>query len=375
MSACWYQEILCAKYKIYTGAHLRVHKHELATWVRKFGGSASIVLLDGLCDIFTLPGIEGAIGYRKQSKSAIVFGDPVCSEENKPILAKAFEKYCSSLALTIVFVTTSETFSNWALGNVCKLSIQAVEELSVDPQYLPTTGIRVRRLRSKLHQAKRSGISIHEYVNSYDPSLEKAIESVGEKWLKGRTGPQIYLAKVDLFGCREGKRWFYAIQNGSVVGTLFLQQVESKGGWLLQLLMTDPIAPIGTSEFLVQSVLETLKKENCTYLSFGVALLEELVPVSCLGPMRFFLAKSLFNVAAKLFSLHGKRKYWEKFQPKAEKIYILLPTKHIRLREILRMMKALNVPLSLHQTSGKNLQNENPPQEEEIPKALSEFNS
>jgi lysylphosphatidylglycerol synthetase-like protein (DUF2156 family) len=283
------------------------------------------------------------IGYRVESRCAIVFGDPVCSRSDKERLALAFQHYCREQGWEIVYVTASKEFADWAIQNICGALIEFGEELIFDPFNDPKQGSKGRLLRGKVNQALRNGTEVREYI-SHDPILEKAIEQVGVTWLKARKGPQIYLAHVHLFAERIGKRWFYAVKGGHIVGVLLMNQLEAKKGWLMQLLMTTPEACNGTSELLVTAVIETLRKEGCRFLAFG-ATASEFGEIIGLSKPSTWLARGAFKIAKKIFSLDGRRKYWQKFNPQSERSFVLFGQSRITMRAVIGMMRALNVPL------------------------------
>lgn len=325
-----------------TLANLSLSKEQIAEFVRRWGGSSSISYLDMPSEFFTCPGLEGTIGYRVVFGCAVVMGDPLCPDDQKIPLAKAFSEHCEERKRPIIYITVSSSFATSAHSVVSHSMLEVVDELVFDPQNDPKKGSKGRLLRGKVSQATRFGITAHEYL-AQDDELEKEIESVGESWLNAREGPQIYLAPVNLFSSRLGKRWIYAKYQGKVIGVVFLHEIAAKKGWLLQLLLTTPDAPNGTSEFLVTSAIEILRKEGCTYLTFGSALKQEIGLIKGLGKPSSYLARIIYRGAKKVFPLDGRRKYWKKFSPEPEASFLLFESTKLSLKEIVAIMKALNV--------------------------------
>lgn len=319
-------------------------KLDIAELVRRFGCAASISFLDSHYNFFSTPTAVGVIGYRLEYGCAIVMGDPVCAESDKLTLAQEFRDHCKAMNRPIVYVTVSKGFAERAYTVTCHSLIEVVDELVFDPQNDPKKGSKGRLLRGKVSQAIRFGITAHEY-NSPSEDIEKEIEEVSSSWLKARQGPQIYLAPVDLFATRVGKRWIYAKYNNKVIGVVLLHQIEARQGWLVQLLLTSPDAPNGTSEFLVSSTIDILRKEGCSYLSFGAALKEEIGTIQGLGKPSCYLARLIYRGAKKIFPLDGRRKYWKKFSPEPEPSYLLFESTRLSMKEIGAIMKSLNVSL------------------------------
>ena len=317
---------------------------QIAEYVKCWGGAASITFLDSVYQFFSDPSIDGIIGYREAYNCAVVMGDPLTTEENKIPLAKAFKEFCKQKKLSIIYVTASASFAKQAYSFVSQALIEVVDELILDPQNDPKIGSKGRLLRGKVSQGIRFGLTAHEYT-SYNEQIEEELEEVGKSWVKNREGPQIYLSPVNLFSSRIGKRHIYAKYQNKIIGVILLHQIQASRGWLLQLLLTTPDAPNGTSEFLVSSVIDILKKEGCQYLSFGSAQKTEMGLIKGLNKASSLLARFGYKAAKKIFPLDGRRKYWEKFSPLRAPSYVLFEKSYISFKEIGAIMKALNVKI------------------------------
>lgn len=316
-------------------------RNKLAQLVNTYGGSASVALLDPNCQLFTIPEVDGVIGYRSIKGCAVVFGDPVCSLYDMPKLSQAF--HTQSNHSSVIYVTASEAFSTWALNCVCKGKIETEEELVLNPQNDPTIGPDAHQLRKKLNRAREAHITVEEYLG-HNPKLEEALKGVVANWLDGRSGPQIFMAKVDLtFDL--GKRWFFARSEGKLWGTLILHKMDARKGWLIHMVMLEPNAPQGTSETLVVEALKTLANEGCTFATFGATPKKEVGEVDGLKPFSAYVGRKGFNLSKRFFDLDNRRKYWEKYKPQSEKCYILFSKNSIGWREVVGILRAFNVSL------------------------------
>ncbi|CAF23655.1 phosphatidylglycerol lysyltransferase domain-containing protein [Candidatus Protochlamydia amoebophila] len=313
--------------------------------VRRFGGSCSEAILDPRCQIFTDPFIDGLIGYRLENSRAIVYGDPVCQWEDTPLLIKSFTDFCHREGYkNIIYVITTEKFCKWAMENVCHASVEFGHELFMDPHDDPRakTGVNASLVRRKVRHAQKEAVVVEEYIIP-NLSLEAQIEEVAQKWLKGRRGPQIYISRVHLFDNRAGKRWFYAKQGEKVTGVVVLNELQSRNGWLINRLMHIPGAANGTPEFLLTTVIDTLAKENCHYVTFGAVTTGQLGKLEGLNSISKYIAELSFKFANRFFHLDGKMKFWEKFDPKNELSYLLFTNPSIRIGDIWALMHALNI--------------------------------
>jgi lysylphosphatidylglycerol synthetase-like protein (DUF2156 family) len=317
--------------------------------IRRWGCSASVGLLDPVCKIFNLPNFDGVIGYRIEFGCAVVYGDPVCPPHELNDLVKQFHLFCQKQYLKVIYTAASQKFAKAVMKKSCHALIEFGEELVLDPYQDPleiTTGHARRSLKSKINQCCRHGVQIKEYFCG-EAKIEKEIEAVGNSWLQARRGPQIYIARVNLFANRNGKRWFYAKLGEKIVGTLMLNQLESAKGWLLNLLMATPDAPPGTSELLVLAGLEALRKEGCHYFTFGAAPAAQLGRIEGLSPLSAWIARKAYDTASSFFKLNKRTTYWKKFQPRSEPSYLIFENAHLGLREVFSIMRAFNVSVKI----------------------------
>ena len=86
----------------------QIDRNTLVNFVRKWGDVNTEGILSATCQIFIDPQIEGLIGYRIEGGNAVVFGDPVCAQADKPALATAFQHYCQARKIGVVYIIVSE---------------------------------------------------------------------------------------------------------------------------------------------------------------------------------------------------------------------------------------------------------------------------
>lgn len=316
--------------------------------LRRWGGAASDAILDPSCKIFTSAAFEGFIGYRLDFNVALVYGDPVCSPADLPLLVKAFQDYCSAKKAKIIYFMASETFAKWALNNnVCASFVQAAEETYVDPHNDPReyTGTHGSLVRRKVRHALGEKTIVHEYLQ-HDPQLEQEIKQCAEAWLKARRGPQLHISNVYLFNDRHGKRWFYAKKDKHIVGVCVLNQLQQQQGWLLNHLMHSPHAPHGTPELLVVTALEALRKEGGHHVTFGLIPAKQCGEIVGLSAFAKWVIRKSFAAFKTFFRLDGHRMFWEKFHPQSKPAYLLFCKKRISVRELLALMRAMHISLN-----------------------------
>lgn len=310
--------------------------------IRSWGNSASIALLDPNCQFFSVPDIEGVIGYRNVKHCAVTYGDPLCPPEHAHKLAHAFNRYCQTQGWSNIYIGASESFAHWAVENVSSSLLELGLEIILDPFQGVRKGAEGRLLRKKINHSVQEQVVVKEYI-LFNENLERAIEEVGNAWLKSRRGMQIYLSNVFLFENRLGKRWFYAQQNGKIVGVLLLNELKKQQGWVIHELMSTDEAPNGTTELLVMAALDALHSEGCHFLSAGIIPAEQVGKILGFSKMSSWMIPGVFQLAKQFFGLSNRKKYWEKFQPKSEKAYLVFSKPWIGVSEVLGLIKALNV--------------------------------
>lgn len=317
-----------------------------AEYVEQWGHSPSIALLDPNCNIFSTPAINGAIGYRSVANNIIAFGNPVCAIEDVPSLTHAFHENFVKEGKSIIYISVSEPFIEWSLATRKGCALQVANEIILNPLLDPMkkTGKKASLLRNKYNQCIREGICVEEYTDQ-NPRLEKQMSEIAMKWQKARRGPQIYLLQIDIFKGRTNKRWFYAHKNGILLGMLMLNRVNACQGWVLNLLLLTDRAPTCTSEFLVVSTLTILRDEDCSFLSIGTVPAQTLGRVEGLGFLTKWIASKTFNIAKKIFHLTDRNRYWKKFDPHIAPSFVLFCKQRIGIRDVLSIMRALNVSL------------------------------
>ncbi|MFY7842970.1 MAG: phosphatidylglycerol lysyltransferase domain-containing protein [Rhabdochlamydiaceae bacterium] len=317
----------------------------LTQLIQKWGNEVSLTLYDKSCLFFYSDKTEGVIGYRQHKNVVVVIGEPLAQKEDKWLLTEEFRHHCQKKGLSLLFLTVSKEFSaqicqTWN-GSSLEIGTHLICDLNKDPQ----KGSLGRVIRRKTNHAKKLGVCIYEY-QSDQPSSKKELEKLTTEWLKKRKGPQIYLADVDCFKGQKGKKWFYATHEGRIVGAIILHNLEQLSGYLVHIVMTSSSAPNGTGELLILKAMQALKQEGFKFISFGVAQIDEIGEMNGFSPFYKWIAKIGFKIAKKMFSLDGRRKFWEKFQPIQSPSYIVFDKKNITLKQLAALIKSLNISLS-----------------------------
>lgn len=316
-----------------------------ADYVQQWGHPTSVGLFDPLCEIYSVPEFDGVIGYRWQSKNAVVIGDPLCPQENLLMLVTAFSAYCKSHGKNIIYMATSDHFAQWALEHkLYACSIEIGSEIILNPMLNPLagTGKNASRLRNKHSLAIKDGLEVKEYTG-YDPIIEQKIEEVAALWKQNRKGPQIYLSHITILSDRSYKRYFYVEQNNIMLGVLVLNRIDGYKGWFINILMLQAQAHNSSSEFILLKALEILRHEECRHLSVGVNAGNELGQLYGFNSFISWAARKVHYLISRLFQLDNRERYWNKFNPTKRPSFVLFARQRVRLRDAIDILHALNV--------------------------------
>lgn len=313
---------------------------QLIELVRKWAEVNTDGILDKTTQTFSVPQIEGVIGYRVELSNAVVYGDPVCAPTDKLALAKEFERYCQNRNMRVIYIIVSEEFAYLALKHLSFSLIEFGRKFTLDP--LKYVDSKTTLLRKKVRQSSAKGIEILEYTG-HDSQIEQSIEEVASAWLQSRKGIQIYLATPSLFDDRLGKRWFYAKQEGKIIGFALLNELQSHRGWLLNNVMVAKGSPSGVSEHLVVSALQALEKEQCRSVIIGPVPAKTLGKIMGLNQTLVLIAGWTFKVLRKTCRLDGHEIFWEKFEPEVKSSYLLFPKNRFRPSSVIALLRALNI--------------------------------
>lgn len=311
----------------------------------QYGSAASEAMFDFPCAFFRTTGCIGFVPHRIENNCAVVIGEPVCPQEEMEKLATAFHAYCHELSLNIIYIIVHKKFATWAKANYCSILMKVCDELIMDPQNDPC--LLSSRLRHKVEKATKEGLTVYEYF-PFDSDIEKAIKDVGIQWQQSIKGPSIFLGHLNFFDSYMGKRWFYIKDGEEITSMLMLCRLDAYNGWLLKFLITKPNAIRGTSEFLVTSVLERLRNENCSYLTKSVVPTEALDEIEGLGPFPKWGAHSIYKLISWVFKFPQRKEYWLKFHPQEEPAYLLFARPNIGINEIKALRSAFRTGSQLN---------------------------
>lgn len=309
-----------------------------------YGSAASEVMFDYPCHFFQIPDCVGVILYRIEFNCAIVFGDPICPFKEIPKITEAFHQFCDKMNFNIIYLIVSEKFVEWAKKE-CKILMEVCEELIFNPQ--EKSYLTSKRLQHRLNKAVKYGLTIHEYIPS-DAKIEEELKQVAIKWQQSIKGPNLYIGHFNFFETYVGKRWFYIKDKEQITAMAMLSKIDAYEGWLLKFFMTSSDAVHDTSEFLMVSILETLKKENCHFLTKGMMPVDDLHHIMGLNRFSIWILKFIYKGISQIFRFKKRKEYWFRYHPQVTPAYLLFYRAYIGLNEIRALVKVFKANYSGH---------------------------
>lgn len=216
-------------------------------------------------------GDDACVAYVQTRRAWIVAGAPIAAPEAIATVTRAFVAAARAAGKRCCFVATEDR-----LREACAelRSVRIGEQPVWIPQKWPETLRAHKSLREQLRRARAKGVRVREVTSAELEAgpVHDAIRAVADRWLASRDmAPMDFLLRVDPFTFPAHRRCFVAEHDGRIVGFAGTIPVPARNGWFLEDLVREPDAPNGTSEALVDAVLQWAASEQCEWLTLGTS--------------------------------------------------------------------------------------------------------
>lgn len=223
--------------------------------------------------------VDGVIPYGVVGDTIIVNGDPVCADDDFPVLLQEFREFCEKSVHKLFFLSVTdhflEEYRRQGFG-----SVKCGEEARFSLAEYEISGKKGAKMRMNINHAKKAGVTIHEYcpLTNRDPDIEAAFDRVTHEWLGQKKSSLLSFTMGTVgFDHPMDKRYFYAENaEGKIVAFIAFVPFLGKDGYMADVTRHGNDAPGGVMETIIYEAFQTFREEGVHYGSLGVAPLAGL---------------------------------------------------------------------------------------------------
>lgn len=263
-------------------------------------------------------GDDACVAYVDTGGAWVAAGAPVAPDGQLADVLGAFVAEARANRRRCCFFGAEERLLTAAGSSLCAVRIG--EQPTWDPRDWPSSLRAHRSLREQLRRARAKGVRIRKVTAAELESgaTRDAISRITERWLATRAMATMgFLVRVEPFTFPSRRSCFVAEVGDDVIGFAAAVPVPLRNGWFIEDLVRDPRAPNGTSELLVDAVMQWAAAERCTWVTLGLAPLAGDVA----KPLKLARTGSRF-----LYDFDGLRAYKAKLRPNGwSPIYLAYP--------------------------------------------------
>jgi phosphatidylglycerol lysyltransferase len=263
--------------------------------------------------------IEGVMAYVVEAGVAVCAGDPVCSDEDMPLIITEFINYCKQNDLEICFCHTLEKhiqlYTKFGFNN-----IKCGEEAMFDLEIYNLTGGKAAKIRNAINHATALGITVEEYkiLEYKDRQIEEQMKDISRQWLNNKKSSELsFMLGTISFDKPMDRRYFAAYdQEGKMLGFIVFSPFAGGQGYLADVTRRKKNAPIGVMEKITIEAFRKMKLEGIKWGSLGLAPLANITDDGKVtGKLLEFTYEKLNNFYGFKSLHHYKKKYgctvWE----------------------------------------------------------------
>lgn len=250
-----------------------------------------------------LGGDDHAVAYVDTGDAWVTAGPPLCAPERAADVALGFTERAADAGRRVVFFGVDD-----ALGDATGLQTVAIgQEAVCDPTRWQTTARRPT-VREQLRRARAKGVRISvARTNGLTPPRRAELQRLVQAWHHTRRmAPMKFVLEIDLGRTATERMWCFAERHGALIGAAIASPLATDRGVVLEHMLRHREAPNGTSEALIDGLMQAYAADGMRHLSLGLAPLRGCVPP--------WLA--LAGLATRrLYNFRGLEAFKERLQP------------------------------------------------------------
>ena len=245
--------------------------------------SSAFLALNEETQHFMAPGIDGFVAYRLGGRRHVVqLCGPFAAPEDRARLLQAFRDWARSEGRKVTAVQLTRDEAELYAEEGFKVN-QLGSSFSLDLEEYTLKGKRFMKLRNKISQSRKKGVTVEE-LSPEDldkPEIARELDEIDATWLKtkGRFAKQLSF----MIGERGGRgkplrRVFLARdKDGKALAYVTYSPVYGqRPGWLYDLTRRGGGAPPGVIDLIFSTVVEKLREEEVRWLHLGLTPVVEL---------------------------------------------------------------------------------------------------
>jgi phosphatidylglycerol lysyltransferase len=250
---------------------------------------------------------DACVAYVDTGAAWIVAGAPISAPGQLAPTARAFVGAAQRAGRRCCFFGTERRFV-LATSHATR-SLPIGEQPVWNPRDWADTVAASSNLREQLRRARAKAVVVRQLgaAELASQPLRETMLRLTRRWLATRAMPPLgFLVRVDPSAFAEQRRCFVAERDGQLVALAHAVPVPQRGGWFVEHLLRDPVAPNGTIELLIDAVMRWARSDECSWLTLGMAPLSGDVPLPLRAARR---GLSMF------YDFEGLRRFRAKLRP------------------------------------------------------------
>jgi phosphatidylglycerol lysyltransferase len=277
-------------------------------------------------------GEDACVGYVDVGRGWVVAGAPIAAYERLAEVTRSFLAAANAAGKRVTCFATESRFHQAVGWHDLRIGDQPVW----DSEDWTTTLERSRSLREQLRRARAKGVTVRllapEELASDHPTRAHT-DALINRWLATRAmAPMGFLVQVHAHTFPEERQCFVAELDGRVVGFLGVIPIYARRGWFFEDFLSDPTAPNGTVETLIDAGMRAAAAGGVRYVTLG------LVPL--MGDIGRPL-QAIRRWGAPLYDFDGLRAFKAKLRPRSwDPIYLSYPPGGTAWSAVLDTLKA-----------------------------------
>ena len=218
---------------------------------------------------------EGFIAYRIANGFAIVLDEPVCAEDNKTIMLKAFDRQCKRMGLKAAFYRVDED-SIYYFEQLKKKKLLIGQEAVMDISLFTMEGKDKKALRNSLNSLTKKGYTIQTLYAPLSNDLVKELKQVSDEWLEAFDKKETIFSQGMFNENMLREQDVILIRDAANIVVAFLNIIPdyTPEGYTYDMIRKTAEAPGGCMDALIITAIQYGKEKNMQWLNLG------LVPMS-----------------------------------------------------------------------------------------------